>query len=274
MTRLCALAALAVSSLAAACGSPGGNAASRYGTVLLESNSAVEPLQEATALFFHLDSTPNAGPCRVAEEQAGCRLWECDEYSPLEAFDTSPLSAGSVRVTGADVGLQLEEAKPGSYGWENTLGQPLWDGGERLLAIVEGSAEFPAMRAALTAPAPITLTAPLVPETPWLVDADEDLTFGWTGAVGGDVYVVVSVVVPDPESGANQLFPGLDCGFAGTADVSVVPAALLARVAKPESSTGHQIEAFTFAHETARVGEALLTFRATSFALSEPATIE
>lgn len=274
MTRLFRLGALAFTSLVIACGSSSESGPTRYGTIFLESDSTAEPAQLAKARFYQLDSTPAAGPCRVVGEQGACRLWECRDYSPLEALDTSPLSAGSLSVTGANVELELEEGEPGSYTWQNTLAQPLWNGGERLLARVGGSAEFPAAEVALSAPDPIQITAPVVSERPWLVDAHADLGFGWTSAVGSIVYVAISIVVADPESGTKQLFPGLDCAFAGTANAAVVPAALLSAVAKPEGGAGHLIEALTLAVESVRVDDAVLTLRATSFAFSELATLE
>lgn len=258
---------------AAACSDPG-SGATRFGTILLESDSTPEPVQLASGAFYRLDSEPVAGKCHVVEEVGACRLWQCDDYAPPSALKTSPLSAGTVQVTGANTTLQLEEEEPGSYAWTNDLNLPLWDGGEPLLLTVGGSEAFPASAVSLFAPDPVTLTAPLVPAEGWRLDSRDDLALAWSDAVESHVFVAISVAVPDPEGSANLLFPGLDCGFFGAARAAVVPASLLTKLARPAGIAGHQIEVLTYAAEAARVDDALLNFRATSFALSALATIE
>lgn len=271
--RFFGLCTLTLTLTLAACSDPG-SAATRFGTVLLQSDSTSEPLQLAAGSFYRFDSAPVASKCYVVEQVLACRLWQCDDYAPSRAPEISPLSAGTVNVTGGSATLALEEGEPGNYSWQNNLNLPLWDGGEHLLVTVGGSAEFPASAASLSAPDPITLTAPLVPPEDWRVDSRADLAFAWSAAVESHVYAAISVAVPDPEGSANLLLPGLDCGFLGAARAGVVPASLLAKVANPAGIAGHQIEALTFAAESVRVDDALLNFRATSFALSALATIE
>jgi hypothetical protein len=231
-------------------------------------------VQQATGRFYRVDSIPVANQCYVAEELGACRVWRCYDYSPSSTIETSPLSAGALQITGTRAALVLEEGEPGSYAWDNTLNAPLWGGGERLLATVSGSAEFPGFSLSLIAPDVVTLQAPLVPMDEWRLDSGAELAFAWSGAMASNVYVAISVAMENPDGGPPFLFPNLDCGFFGTDSVGVVPASVLAKAAKPAGIVGHQIEAFTIASRALRIDDARLDFQAVTFALSALATLE
>jgi hypothetical protein len=241
---------------------------------LLESSTTGEPTQQATGYFYRYLSTPASGKCYVSEELGACRFWKCDDYVADGLLDTEPIPAGTVSVTGTSTALTLEAGDPGSYSWDKTLHVPLWAGGERLTVSVGGSDAFPALAASVIAPDPILIKAPVVPAEPWKVDASADLVVSWTGAENSDVFVAISVAMANPQGGANVLWPGIDCGFVGTTGASLVPASALAKLPKPEGFVGHQLEVLTFAADSVRVDDALLTFQATSFALSSLATFE
>lgn len=256
-----------------ACGSESESPPQRFGTILVESNSTPEPSQRAVGAFYRIQSN-SSGSCHVAQELGDCRVWQCDDYPGTSTLETSGLSAGTVSVSGTKAPLSLEEGEAGSYSWENTLNAPLWAGGEHLVAKVTGSSEFPEMAVTLAAPAPVTAKAPVVPAEAWSIDANKDLGFAWTGASEGSVYVAVSVSVPSADGGSNLLYPGLDCAFQASLGLSVIPTATLKQLEKPDGSDGHLIELLTFSAEAVRVDDAVVDFRATSFALSAHAQIE
>jgi hypothetical protein len=257
-----------------ACGSESESPAQRFGTILVESNSTPQPSQRAVGAFYRIQSN-SSGSCYVAEELGACRVWQCDDYAGTATLETSGLSAGTVSVSGTKAPLALEESEVGSYSWDNTLNAPLWAGGEHLVAKVTGSSEFPEMSVTLPAPAPVTAKAPVVPaEEAWTIEASKDLGFAWTGASEGDVYVAVSVSVPAADGGTSLLYPGLDCAFQASLGLSVIPSAALKQLEKPDGSDGYLVELLTFSAEAVRVDDAVVDFRATSFALSAQAQIE
>jgi hypothetical protein len=275
VTRALASVAVGLGALAlVACSSETGSPATRFGTVLLESNSGVEPAQGATGYFYRYASTPVSGKCFLSEELGACRVWKCDDYSTEDKIETVPVTAGPVSVTGTKLGVVLVEGDTGSYAPEAALETPLWVGGERVRVAVAGSDDFPAASLGVIAPEPITLTAPDVSEEPLQFDASKDLAFAWTAIENSNVFAVVSIAMPNPDGEGNVLFPGLDCAYFGTSGAGLMPASVLAKLPKPDGIAGYQVEALTFASNAIRVDDAVLTLQATSFALSTLATVE
>lgn len=250
-----------------------GGAATRFGTILVESDST-DPLRQAASASFYRINSNAARKCSVAAQLTACRFWECSDYLPPTPDEISPLSAGAVSVSGARADLQLQEGDLGSYKWNDTLNAPLWGGGELLQATADGSEGFPAATLSLVAPYPITVSAPNVPADGWLIDSQEDLDLAWSGAMGNTVNVAISIVIVDPNDQKNVLFPGLDCTFSGDDSGAVIPASLLRVVPRPAGSVGIDVSVLTLSLTSVQVGDALLEFRASSSGLSALATIQ
>ena len=271
--RILSLPACLFALASVACSSESASPAQRFGSILVESNTTPEPSQRAVGAFYRVQSK-SGGSCHVAEELGACRLWQCDDYAATAALEITGLSAGAVSVSGTKAPLALEESEAGSYSWTNTLNAALWAGGEHLVAKVTGSSEFPEISVTLSAPELITAKAPVVPDEAWSIDASKDLGFAWSGASESNVYAAVSVSVLSADGGSSLLYPGLDCAFQGSLGLSVIPAAALAKLEKPEGSEGYLVELLTFSAEAVRVDDAVVDFRATTFALSALAQIE
>jgi hypothetical protein len=256
-----------------ACSDPDGSV-TRFGAIYVHSDSTSEPTQGASAFFYRFTSQAAGSSCYVVDQPGSCRLWHCDDYEPFVSTDVSSLSAGSVSVSGGAAELALVETEPGKYDWENTLLAPLWAGGERLEATVGGTQDFPGATISVIAPDPITVTEPVVPAEGLQIDTAQPLELAWAGAVRSDVYLALSIAVPDPDGGQDVLFPAIDCGFVGDAGAGAVPASVLQRMTKPAGLVGHELAVLTFGLTTVRVDDAIIDFRATSAGLISPATIE
>lgn len=253
-----------------------GSAATRFGTILVESDSAIPPRQSASASFYRINSNA-ARKCSVVPvgaQLAACRLWECTDYLAPTPDEISLLSAGAVSVSGTRAELQLQEGDLGSYTWNNTLNAPLWGGGELLNVTLDGSEAFPGATLGVLAPYPIAVSAPIVPADGWSLDSQEDLELTWSGAMGNDVDVAISIVVADPGGQKDVLFPALDCTFPGDDGGGVIPASLLGAVARPAGLVGHDVSVLTLSIASVQIADALLEFRASSSGLSALATIQ
>lgn len=246
----------------------------RFGIVALGSKyaSAGEgPKAFADAFFWRAAGEGETG-CRVVESIGACEVSEClptTAVPPASGF--AWVSAGTIDISGTTLGFSFEETKPGWYvSTLPDLERALWEGGELLTAIVQGSDQYPPARATLTAPHAVTLTKPA--DRNVSVDPRADLEFAWASPREDRVYVDVKEIPGVLER--PPLERSVRCAFPAVEGAGVVPAAALARLTSPELLSGYRLFVSTSAEARITIEQATLTFSVWSRSFRADASVK
>ncbi|MFZ5890197.1 MAG: hypothetical protein ACOY0T_03935 [Myxococcota bacterium] len=269
---LCALSLFIV-----ACGSSSGSLPNKYGSIALDSASeGAKPLEPRA--FFYKYTSAGTGLCDAYQDDGTCRVWQCnnDAYTTLPGIEV--LDAGAISVTGAKRELAFERDTEGEYKIGDFDESPLWDGGETLSASIAGSADIPVGALSLTAPPPLVVTEPVVPEEGLTIDVKNDLLISWQPLTTADaVYVAISTNTEITRSDGEVIpssAPAVDCKFSGSTGKGVVRTSFLSLIPKPPGLKSYQLDVLTFAYDQKRVSDTMLEFRATWVGLSTNPTMK
>ncbi len=198
-------------------GSAGGdaNVPTKFGSVFIQSYTAMQPPGttihggSAAATFF-----TTSGPC-TRSMMGNCEIDSCSGGPGTAA------SAGTVTITGAMQPISMMPAADHTYTAISTQ-TALFAAGDSLTFAAAG-ADVPAFSQMLTAPARVTITAPVKPSNATLtVTRAQDLTVSWSGG-GNTGQVLVALLPGSTSSGAMTLY----CRFPAGSGQGSVPALAL-----------------------------------------------
>ncbi|HET9932893.1 MAG TPA: hypothetical protein VFQ35_19450, partial [Polyangiaceae bacterium] len=228
-----------------ACGGTSSSVPGKFGSVALDSASTGVPVSAPRAFFYEYTST-GTGVCDTYVDDGICRLWQCNEDAYTSLPSITVLDAGTLGVSGANRELAFDRDEKGSYRVSDFDGTPLWNGGETLTATIGGSSDVPATTLSITAPPPLVVTAPVIPDGGLGINATSDFGLSWQQLTTADsVYVALSTqtdaVTPDGSTVAN-FAPAVDCKFAGNSGVGIVRSSLLGLLPKPAGLKGYQLD--------------------------------
>lgn len=200
---------------------PSGTAAA-FGTVVVRQMilDAGTYSAGATAVFASARESDSSVSCVTSPAGPSCTLTVCNAFPSATA--TTSESAGDLRLTVGSTGLTLPYwAESRSYG---DVGQsfqlpsssaPLFAGGESLRVTAPG-ADVPAFDGTVTAPAPVTMTAPTLDEkNNCPLPSGKDYDFTWSGGAPGDT---IELVVHGADTNEN-----VTCEFDAAAGHGTVP---------------------------------------------------
>lgn len=263
-----------LSILLAACDSGESQRFTRFGNVLLQSDTTPEAARKANAYFYAYDPEQPTGGCDIVAQSTSCNVWSCTASIYTEPPELPPLSVGDISVTGTKEPLSFTESgsDPGHYSAELAFEGPLWDGADPLLAHVGGSDDFPPVEVGLKAPFPLTVTAPEPVDGMLMINAKADFDLAWSEPKVGAVYVAVSTETTTT-AGKSLILPGIDCVFAAEQGKGVIPNDVLALLPKPEALVDYTFDVLTFTSNHSVVDDASVSMRATTFGLSARASV-
>ena len=169
------------------------------------------------------DQTPV--PLTKTEETVGPCTVEVVDFGGQDGGFPQYASAGTITFSGGSEVISLTHG-PGGYGSFSTGDAALFTGGEMLVIAGSGGSDVPAFQASLTAPAHVTVDAPVYFAGQKLEpDKDSDLAFEWSGASAGEIEVTLAgpQQLPEPQTVVR-------CYFDAAAGAGAVPAAALGKV--------------------------------------------
>jgi hypothetical protein len=187
------------------------------------------------------------------EDAVGCdapvAIGPCIAHScPLTAAEVDSDNAGTLTVTGTANEVTMGYAPGGvnQYFWEQT-GQ-LFNGGETLTASSSGNTVPAFSGLMVTAPAEVSLPAPVCYGTCGTLDISTDYSLTWTG--GGSVWLRAQAL----HLTARKL---LDCYLPSSP--AVVPAQALTQLG---AGYGADLQIYSYASSSKVMGDYAITFRA------------
>ena len=238
----------------------------RHGLVALEARLRTEergPRLFASAYFWQTTTADDTG-CEVVERVGACEVSQCIPLAAAAVPDPGFewLSAGAVGVSGTKLEFSLTEVEHGDYAPSLPSSEmSLWDGGEALSVSVAGSNDFPAIRASLTAPRPVMLTAPDLASEPH-VDPSTGLAFAWSNPTLETVYVEVEEWRAAPYPAERETTAR--CAFPASTGRGVVPAAVFEAFSDSALLHGYRFRVMTDATTELGTGSVAFTFLALS----------
>jgi hypothetical protein len=247
----------------------GGNAGdyAGYGSVGVYSSSYTAAgmpvvVSGAFAAYYLNDGALMASTC-PRTEAGTCWLTDCMIQNGQGTTPTY-VSAGTIDITGGQREISLAPGADNQYPPVSSSTASLFGGGEMILFDVRGDGDIPAHQATIAAPAPATITMPLL-GTPVPVDRTQDLPVAWTGGTG-DVVVTLNVSESDGVEVTRSLV--LQCELDAAAGAGALPASLLGML--PPTSPMVQASFTASVVETAdtEAGDYLVSFLATTGALT------
>jgi hypothetical protein len=272
---------IGVGLLGVACGSADGGSETgprdsdlpRFGIVALGSKfpNPGEPQKASAEAFFWEAADEGSTGCEVIAALGECQVSEC---LPASAVAPAPgfawLSAGPIDIIGTKLDFGFEERDGGRYSATlPSLDLSLWEGGEELTVLVQGSEQYPASSASLTAPHAVTLSAPS--STDLAIDPRADLAFEWSAPDTDIIYVDVRetyapLFVPAVERSAR-------CAFPAQPGAGSIPEAVFAALSPPDVLAGYRVLVSTNAETVLENDQATLTFSLWSRSFRADATI-
>jgi hypothetical protein len=237
----------------------------RFGLVALESKAA--RAEQGTGIdadaFFWRQAGHGEDGCEVVDNFESCEVTECVPSAVAAASmqEFAWLSAGTVDVFGTKLAFSFRETSAGSY--VNTLPArdlKLWDGGERLTVTAAGSAQFPALEAALVAPSGVTLTMPQSAEL--AVDPRAGLRLSWSSPSRDAVFVDIEERRAVPYAAPTEV--SVRCAFAGEAGGGFVPPEVFGAFSDAGLLAGYRFWVSTESRTEVTADGATLTFLAWS----------
>ncbi len=227
--------------------------------------------------FFRRSGGATAGPLCSASTMGACSVRRCLISYPADAGAAPMVSlvgAGQVEVDGLRVGrIVLPRTLFGDFYAVNRFDE-FFRGGETLRVRASGDAAgMPPFVAAVTAPIPITLTAPTPPVgTPFFsVTTAEALPLRWTG--GGAEPVIVSIAGDTAPAGSPSLMDHtqvtVECRFPTAVGAATIPIEVMVQLRGSVSGT---ISVHTEQTRSYRVAPHVVTFAALATAAQWTAT--
>jgi hypothetical protein len=207
-------------------------------------------------------------------EVSPCSIFECITEPPMDAgmpdaavtdasLPTQP-HAGTIDLGGALIPLSIVPGSDGVYPPATGSGF-VFSGGETL-NITAGGADVPAFAQSLTAPPPVTVTAPSFLAGSLTIDRATDFSFAWTvGGTAPDTVAVTLAAFELPPAGGSRSVT-LTCTFAGMSLSGVVPASVLENL--PAGATG-SVAIDTRGSAGVTAGEWAVTVNASNGAVSD-----
>jgi hypothetical protein len=176
------------------------------------------------AAFYATPLEPAPGCSYVVADAGPCLVTSCPSKPPTDAGGVSLVTAGALTVTGGafgDAGVELAPDTLGSYLY-NTVG-PMFAPGDTL-SVTGGGGTVPAFATqTLTAPGPISISAPLADAGVLTIPTTTDLAVSWTGGTTGDRFFLSLSAFFTSGASASTL-----CSWQATLGQGTVPASALA----------------------------------------------
>jgi hypothetical protein len=190
-----------------------------------------------------------------------CQVEQCPATTTSGGTSPQLYQAGTVTITGLNpptIPLPLS-ASTGSY-MSAAYTAYLWTASQMASVSVTGSADVPAFAVDVTAPNPVSVTAPMAPSGAYSISRGSDLNVTWIGGVEGSVTVGLS-------SSATAGPVSVACSAKASAGTVTIPLAALASLG---TSGGFSVAVSNTANET--ISDWFILFEASTTATSGAAT--
>jgi hypothetical protein len=191
-----------------------------------------------SAGFFDGPGNSYALGCQ-REVVGACSVLLCDFTNGGAATPpTGPAtSAGTIAVGGTSPTFSVAyDAVTLQYGAVPAVptDKLLFGGGDTITFTAAGG-DVPAFAASVLAPAPITVTSPVLPGDALSIDSSKDLVFAWTGSSVGRIAFNVRTTTSSATTTVSSSF--VSCQFDVSTLTGTLPTALLQKLRKTDAAT-------------------------------------